>query len=225
MTRDQISWGAVMIAIFHTTSVIPHQFTAYLEAYGRDGWPVARETLEDCGGAYVPEIGPLQQLVQIWFFRDQDEWAERRARLSGNPRWQAFRASATALILEESERALRPAPFMPIKNLTEANDFVEMRIYQSHPGVLDRFLEIYEAEGLPIQIAHLGNCIGYFRSLDGRVDEVVSLWGYSDLNDRITRRAALFADPGFKDFLAKGVPHFRRQENMILRPAAFWRER
>jgi hypothetical protein len=195
-----------MIAIFHTTSVIPHQFNVYLDAYGRDGWPVARETLQECAGAYI-------------------EWTERRARLLSNPRWQAFRASATALILEESERALRPAPFMPIKNLTDANEFVEMRVYQSHPGVLDRFLEIYEAEGLPIQIAHLGNCLGYFRSLDGRVDEVVSLWGYSDLNDRITRRAALFADPGFKDFLVKGVPHFRRQENMILRPAAFWRER
>ena len=211
-----------MIAIFHTTSLVPHQFNAYLDAYGRDGWPVACETLGECGGAYVVEIGLLQQLLQIWFFGDQDKWIERRARLSNNPRWQAFRTSATALISEESERALRPAPFMPIKNPTAAADFVEMRIYQSYTGVLDRFLEVYEAEGLPIQIAHLGNCVGYFRSLDGRVDEVVSLWGYSDLNDRIKRRAALFADPDFKNFLAKGVPHFRRQQNMILRPAAFW---
>jgi hypothetical protein len=49
------------------------------------------------------------------------------------------------------------------------------------------------------------------------------LWGYVDLNDRIRRRAALFADPAFKAFLAKGVPHFSRQENFILRPNAFWR--
>ena len=212
-----------MIAIFHTTSLIPHQFNAYLEAYGREGWPVSKETLGECGGAYVVEVGPLQQLIQIWFFGDQGEWTARRARLAGNPRWQAFRASATHLILEESERAFRPAPFMPVKNLVDANDFVEMRLYQSHPGVLDRFLEIYEAEGLPHQISYLGNCVGYFRSLDGRVDEVVHLWGYSDLNDRARRRAALFSDPDFKKFLAKGVPHFRRQENMILRPAGFWR--
>ena len=112
---------------------------------------------------------------------------------------------------------------MPVKNLTSADDFVEMRIYRSHPGVLDRFFEIYAAEGLPAQLAHLGNCIGYFRSVDGRVDEVVHLWGYADLNDRIRRRAALFADPAFKAFLAKGVPHFSRQENFIRRPNAFWR--
>jgi len=126
------------------------------------------------------------------------------------------------MILEEIERAYQPAPFMPVRNLTDANDFVEMRVYRSHSGALDRFFEIYEAEGLPIQISYLGNCIGYFRSIDGRIDEVVHLWGYSDLNDRIRRRAGLFADPGFKNFLVKGVPHFSRQENMILRPA-FWR--
>jgi len=70
-----------MIAIFHTTSLIPHQFNAYLEAYGREGWPVSKETLGECGGAYVVEVGPLQQLIQIWFFGDQGEWTARRARL------------------------------------------------------------------------------------------------------------------------------------------------
>jgi hypothetical protein len=32
-----------------------------------------------------------------------------------------------------------------------------------------------------------------------------------------------FADPVFKAFLAKGVPHFSQQENFILRTTDFWR--
>jgi hypothetical protein len=36
-------------------------------------------------------------------------------------------------------------------------------------------------------------------------------------------RTALFADPAFKAFLVKGLPHFSRQENFILRPTSFWR--
>jgi hypothetical protein len=213
---------APLITVFQTTSLIPHQFNVYLDLYEREGWPVARETLGDCCGAYVVEIGPQQRLVQMWRYRDHSDWMDRRDRLIDHPRWRAFRAGAIGLIREESEQAFKTAPFMPAKNLTDARDFVEMRRYASHPGALDRFLEIYAAEGFPVQIDYLGHCLGYFRSLDGPVDEVVHLWGYSDLNDRINRRAALFADARFKSFLVKGVPHFHHQENMILRPAAFW---
>ena len=81
------------------------------------------------------------------------------------------------MIREVSEQAFKAASFMPSKNLTDARDFVEMRRYCSRPGVLDRFPEIYAAEGFPVQVDYLGHCLGYFRGLDGPVDEVVHLWG------------------------------------------------
>ena len=52
------------MTVFQTTSLIPHQFNAYLDVYERDGWPVAQETLGECCGAYVVEVGPQQRLVQ-----------------------------------------------------------------------------------------------------------------------------------------------------------------
>jgi hypothetical protein len=108
---------------------------------------------------------------------------------------------------------------MPVENL--GDNLVEMRFYRSDTGVLDRFFGIHAAEGLPVQLGHLGNCIGYFRIVEGRVDEVVHFWG--DLSDRLRRRAALLADPAFKAFLVKGVPHFSRQENFIHRQNSFCR--
>jgi hypothetical protein len=212
-----------LLTAFRTASAIPHYFNPYLEAYARQAWPIERELLGECTGAYFVEVGPQQRLIQTWVHADVADWADRRARLAANSEWRAFRAATAHMIRSESDRLFQPAPFMPVKNVTDAADFVEMRIYRAHTGVLDRFFEIYTAEGLPVQLAHLGNCLGYFRSVDGRVDEVVHLWGYAGLDDRIKRRTALFADPLFKKFLVKGVPHFSRQENMILRPAAFWR--
>ena len=212
-----------MITVFRTTSMVPHQFNSYLDAYGRVGWSVAKEHLGECDGAYVVEVGPQQQVIEMWRLRDPRDWMERSAQLHNDSHWRAFRAIVDGSIRDETDRIYRDAPFIPVNNLTDAHDFVEMRIYRSHPGVLDHFLVLYAAEGLPIRIGHLGNCLGYFRSLDGRVDEVAHLWGYRDLNDRIKRRAALFADTEFKKFLLKGMPHFQHQENMILRPAAFWR--
>ena len=62
-----------------------------------------------------------------------------------------------------------------------------------------------------------------FPSADRRVDQVLHLWGYPDLNHRIKRRMALFADPAFKDFVVKGLPHFACQENITLRTTSFRR--
>src|SRR5579862_6537089 len=101
--------GDRLITVFRTTSLIPHKFNAYLDLYGREGWPVEQEALGDCGGCYVVEIGLQQQLVQIWRCRDLSDWTDRRDRLRGHPRWRVFRAGADALILEQSERAYRPA--------------------------------------------------------------------------------------------------------------------
>ena len=212
-----------MIMAFHTTCLEPHRFFAYLEAYAREGWAIERAVIGDCAGSYFVEIGTLQRIIQMWRHADVAEWAERRAKLAAHPDWRAFRAVQPESITSEFERLFKPAPFMPVKNLTSADDFVEMRVYRAHTGALDHFLEIYAAEGLEVQVGHLGNCVGYFRSVAGRVDEILHLWGYADLNDRMKRRTALFADPAFKAFLGKGLPHFARQENFILRPTSFWR--
>lgn len=212
-----------MLTAFHVTSAIPHHFNAYLDAYAREGWPIERELLGDCAGAYFVEIGHQQRLIQMWRHPDVADRMDRRARLAAHSGWRAFRAAVAGMIRSESDRLFQPAPFMPVTNVGDAADFVEMRMYQAHTGVLDEFFRIYAAEGLSVQLNHLGNCIGYFRSMDGRVDEVVHLWGYASLDERIKRRTALFADPRFRQFLVKGVPHFGQQKNMILRPAAFWR--
>jgi len=212
-----------MIVAFRTTRLVPHRFGAYLEAYAREGWTIERAVMGECAGSYIVEIGPQQSMIQMWRHADLAEWKERGANLAAHAGWKAFRAARSEWIESEVDRLFEPTPFMPVKNLTEAANFVEMRVYRSRAGVIDRFFEIYAAEGLPVQISHLGNCIGYFRSIGGPVDEVTHLWGYADLNDRIRRRAALFADPAFKAFLAKGLPHFSHQENSIVRPNAFWR--
>jgi hypothetical protein len=140
-----------MITAFHTINLIPHRFNVYLEAYAREGWAIERAVAGECAGSYFVEIGPQQRTIQMWRHADVAEWAERRAKLGAHSGWKAFRAAQAESIGPEFERLFEPAPFMPVKNLTNANDFVEMRVYRA--GVLDRFFEIYAAEGLPVQLA------------------------------------------------------------------------
>ncbi len=97
----------------------------------------------------------------------------------------------------------------------------EERIYQIAYGKIPDLLEVYEAEGLPIQLPILGNLIGYFSTEIGALNHVVHIWGYESLDDRALRRARLLADTGWRAFLEKIAPFIVHQENRILIPTSF----
>jgi hypothetical protein len=100
---------------------------------------------------------------------------------------------------------------------------VDLRTYTIVPGRLAAFLELYEKEGLPIQIKHLGKPIGYFVTEIGTLNQVVHLWGYESLADREKKRAGMEADPAWTAFRAKssGGGNIQHQENKILKSTSF----
>ena len=112
-----------MLTAFRTASAIPHYFNPYLEAYARQAWPIERELLGQCTGAYFVEVGPQQRLIQTW--------AHSRRRRLGGPARAARRQCGMAslsggdgdMIRSESDRLFQPAPFMPVKNVTDARRF------------------------------------------------------------------------------------------------------
>lgn len=100
---------------------------------------------------------------------------------------------------------------------------VDLRTYTMHPGRLAAFLELYEKEGLPTQIKHLGKPIGYFVTEVGTLNQVVSLWGFASHGDREQRRIAMESDPDWiayrKQSAATG--NVQHQENKLLKSTAF----
>jgi hypothetical protein len=103
--------------------------------------------------------------------------------------------------------------------------FVEQRLYTFAPGKSAEFNALYEAEGRAPQERHLGLPVGYYYSEIGPLNQVMTLWAYPTLNDRVERRARLFKDPQWISFLAKARPLLVTQECRILRPADFFKNR
>jgi len=100
---------------------------------------------------------------------------------------------------------------------------VEMREYTLRAGKVPEYFELYEAEGLDIQKRILGRMVGYYASEVGpAVNQVVHLWAYDSFDDRVERRRALAADPGWKAYVAKMRPMLAAQANRILTPAPFF---
>jgi hypothetical protein len=100
---------------------------------------------------------------------------------------------------------------------------VDMRTYSFVPGRMAEWVALYEKHAWPIQKQYLGNCLGWYTSVEGKLHQVVHLWGYESQADREQRRHAMHQDPAWQAFLVKarelGVTV--SQENSILAPAAF----
>lgn len=101
---------------------------------------------------------------------------------------------------------------------------VDHRTYTLYPGKLKAFLELYGSKGWPLQQQYLGDCVGWYSSMDiGQLNQVVHLWRFKDLNDRAERRARMQADPGWPLFAETAAPLIQHQENKILSAAPFFK--
>jgi hypothetical protein len=100
---------------------------------------------------------------------------------------------------------------------------VEHRTYTYRPGTVDLWMKKYETEGLPIQKRHLGRFLGCYRSEIGHLHTVVLMWAYDSLADREARRALMYADPDWQDFISGvwSLGAIQTQDVMIMNPAPF----
>jgi len=97
----------------------------------------------------------------------------------------------------------------------------EERTYTLKPGSLAAYLKTYEAEGLAVQKAILGNLVGYFSTEFGTLNQVVHIWAYESLDERARRRSKLWQDPAWLAYAAKIIPLVEKMENRLLVPAPF----
>jgi len=94
---------------------------------------------------------------------------------------------------------------------------IEERIYTIQPDRMKEYLALYESEGLPIQSKVL-RMLGYFKTENELLDQVVHLWAYDSMEDRSRRRAELQVAPGWKDYVARIKPFYTKQESRIMAP-------
>lgn len=96
---------------------------------------------------------------------------------------------------------------------------VDYRAYTFKPGTVPIFLEMFEKEGLEVQKRILGNFLGIYRTEVGNVNEVIHMWGYENMAERERRRALLFQDAGFLDYVKRVRELITAQEVRILIPS------
>jgi hypothetical protein len=213
-----------MIVDLRIYTLHPGQLGGLFKLYETEGYAIQSRHLGAPAGYYFTDIGPQNRVVHLWAYPDIAERARRRAAMEADPGWLSYRTKSAAYFQRQENRILRHAPFFPAKTgAAKPFGIVDFRVYAAHPGKLGTLLSVYENDALPLQLKHLGNCVGWYQSDIGAQNEIVHLWGYADLNDRQQRRGGMQAEPGWGTYLAKGTALLQHMENWILRPAPFWK--
>ena len=100
---------------------------------------------------------------------------------------------------------------------------VDLRTYTMVPGRLGAWLKLYESDGYPIHVRHLGKPMGIFTTDVGTLNQVVFFWRFESQADREKRREALELDPDWISYLKKSgeAGNVQQQETKIIKATAF----
>ena len=84
----------------------------YLKLYEDEGLEIQREILGRLVGYYATEVGPaVNQVVHLWAYESFEDRLKRRAKLAEHPGWQAYVQKMRPMLVAQSNRLMRPAPF------------------------------------------------------------------------------------------------------------------
>jgi hypothetical protein len=84
----------------------------YMKLYETEGLAIQREILGNLVGYYATEVGPaVNQVVHLWAYDSFEDRLKRRARLAEHPGWQSYVQKIRPMLVAQSNRLLRPAPF------------------------------------------------------------------------------------------------------------------
>lgn len=96
----------------------------------------------------------------------------------------------------------------------------ELRTYTLAFGTTAQYFDLYREFGQASQWRILGDPIGYYTTEVGALNQVVHLWCYSSFEDRMARRAALWREAAWLEFIEAVKPIIIAQESRIMLPAS-----
>ena len=168
-------------------------------------------------GYWITEIGPLNQVVHLWSYKDLNTRAELRAALGRDERWgKEYLPLIRPILVRQDIRLLNP--IVGINKPASTGNVYELRYYRLRPGAAKEWVKHF-TEALPVREKY-SKIVGLWQTEAGQPNEVCHIWAYPDLNARAAARAAAVADPGWQAFLKKGGDLLEEMHTMVMLPAA-----
>ncbi len=175
-----------------------------------------RKKYSELAAFWHTEIGPLNEIVHVWPYRDLSERARIRTEVAKEPNWPP---KIGEFIRTMHSEILVPFPFSPQITPGKIGPIFEMRIYKVIQGMLPEIMKGWEAK-LPERVKLSPLVVAGNIDL-GEANRFIHIWAYTSLDQRgairnQARERGLWPPGG-----GGGGPRLLSQENKILLPSAF----
>jgi hypothetical protein len=160
------------------------------------------------------EIGPLNEIVHVWGYRDLAERARIRGEAAKDPNWPP---KVSEFIQAMRSEIVVPFAFLPEVRPGKVGPIFELRYYTLKAGTLPDTAKGWEAK--IAERTKLSPCVLAGGVEFGHANGFLHVWAYGNLDQRAKVRAeavaaGIWPPPGGRDRLLT-------QENKIVVPAAF----
>jgi hypothetical protein len=87
-------------------TIAPRKMPEFLDVFDRLAMPILLETLSNPIGIYTSHVGPLNQVVHLWAYKDLADYQERCHRRDTHPDFPAYLQASGHLIVAQENRLL-----------------------------------------------------------------------------------------------------------------------
>ena len=208
-----------MIYEVRTYDIKPHSLPEVEKRFGEAY--EKRKKYSELAAFWHTEIGPLNQIIHVWPYKDLEERGRIRAAAVKDGVWPP---KTSEFMLTQRSDIMIPFAFSPEIKPGKMGPYFEMRTYTYASGELPKFAQLWE-KALPTRLKIGPLCAVWYSELGG-LSKFVHIWPYPTLDVRNETRLKAQATgmwPPSAVAKKEGLPVYQllAQENKILMPAAF----
>lgn len=201
-----------MIYEFRTYTLKPRSLAEVEKRYG-EAYEY-RKKYSPLTAFWHTEIGPLNEIIHVWGYRDLAERARIRAEAAKDPNWPP---KIREFVVDQDVEVLTPFPFVPDIAPATLGPIFEIRRYSLTAGSLPGVMKRWES-GLPAR-TKLSPLVLAAGVEFGGANRFVHIWAYKSMDQRLeireqARKAGIWPPPGGGDELLA-------QSSKIVMPSAF----
>jgi hypothetical protein len=100
-----------MLIELRTYTLKPGSVETFVQFFEHHDLPFLLPIMGPPVGWYTTEIGPLNQVIQMWAFQDYNDRERRRATVASHPSWAKHLETMSPLVISQHSMLLRPAAF------------------------------------------------------------------------------------------------------------------
>jgi hypothetical protein len=200
-----------MIYEFRTYRLVPRSLPDFERIFGEAY--EHRRKYSELTAFWHTEIGPLNEVVHLWAYRDLAERARIRAEAAKDPHWPP---KTREYVVSMRSEIMVPFPFLPEVRPGGVGPIFELRYYTLRQGAMPEVAKHWEA-ALPARLRLSPLVLAGSVEL-GQANGFIHLWAYSSLDQRMKVRAEALQSGIWPP---RGGEQLVTQENKILLPAAF----